>query len=98
MVRSVSYTHLDVYKRQVESYYKDGCALFTVTVEDEKRLEAVAAVRELIGEGNALEGAAEMCIRDSSMPRPFWAASSAATPPIRWNSTRTCLLYTSRCV
>ncbi len=29
----------------VESYYKDGCALFTVTVEDEKRLEAVAAVR-----------------------------------------------------
>ena len=42
----------------VESYYKDGCALFTVTVEDEKRLEAVAAVRELIGEGNALEGAA----------------------------------------
>ena len=26
----------------VESYYKDGCALFTVTVEDEKRLEAVA--------------------------------------------------------
>ena len=42
----------------VESYYKDGCALFTVTVEDEKRLEAVAAVRDLIGEGNALEGAA----------------------------------------
>ena len=42
----------------VESYYKDGCALFTVTVEDEKRLEAVAAVRELLGEGNALEGAA----------------------------------------
>ena len=47
-----------MYKRQVESYYKDGCALFTVTVEDEKRLEAVAAVRDLIGEGNALEGAA----------------------------------------
>ena len=42
----------------VENYYKDGCALFTVTVEDEKRLEAVAAVRDLIGEGNALEGAA----------------------------------------
>ena len=39
----------------VESYYKDGCALFTVTVEDEKRLEAVAAVRDLIGEGNALD-------------------------------------------
>ena len=24
-----------------------------------------------------------------SMPRPFWAASSAATPPIRWNSIPT---------
>ena len=34
----------------VETYYKDSCALFTVTVEDAKRLEAVDAVRELIGE------------------------------------------------
>ena len=42
----------------VESYYKDGCALFTVTVEDAKRLEAVAAVQELIGEDNALAGTA----------------------------------------
>ncbi len=40
----------------VESYYKDGCALFTVTVEDEKRLEAVAAVRELIGGGQRAGG------------------------------------------
>ena len=30
----------------------------TVTGEDERRLEAVAAVRDLIGGGNALEGAA----------------------------------------
>ena len=43
---------------QAESYYKDGCALFSVTVEDEKRLEAVAAIRELIGPQNALAGTA----------------------------------------
>ena len=42
----------------VETYYKDGCALFTVTVEDAKRLEAVAAVQALIGEENALAGTA----------------------------------------
>ena len=42
----------------VETYYKDSCALFTATVEDAKRLEAVDAVRELIGEDNALAGTA----------------------------------------
>ena len=42
----------------VQTYYKDSCALFTVTVEDAKRLEAVDAVRELIGEDNALAGTA----------------------------------------
>ena len=62
----------------VESYYKDGCALFTVTVEDEKRLEAVAAVRELIGEGNALEGAAVSTAVATNSPR--WPRSR----PLRW--------------
>ena len=33
----------------VEAYYKDDTALFTVTVEEEKRLEAVEAMRELVG-------------------------------------------------
>ena len=42
----------------VENYYKDNCALFTVTVDDAKRLEAVAAIQDLIGEDNALAGAA----------------------------------------
>ena len=42
----------------VETYYKDNCALFTVTVEDANRLEAVAAIQDLIGEDNALAGAA----------------------------------------
>lgn len=40
----------------VEAYYKDGAALFTVTVEEEKRLEAVEAMRELVGENGALTG------------------------------------------
>ena len=42
----------------VETYYKDNCALFSVTVEDDKRLEAVAAIQDLIGEDNALAGTA----------------------------------------
>ena len=42
----------------VETYYKDNCALFTVTVEDANRLEAVAAIQDLIGEDNALAGTA----------------------------------------
>ena len=42
----------------VETYYKDNCALFSVTVEDAKRLEAVAAIQDLIGEDNALAGTA----------------------------------------
>lgn len=36
----------------VETYYKDNCALFTVTVEDANRLEAVAAI--LINNGTNL--------------------------------------------
>nr|WP_296834481.1 MMPL family transporter [uncultured Marvinbryantia sp.] len=40
----------------VEAYYKDDTALFTVTVEEEKRLEVVEAMRELVGENGALTG------------------------------------------
>ncbi|MEA4847400.1 MAG: MMPL family transporter [Clostridiaceae bacterium] len=42
----------------IESYYKDGNALFTVTVDEEKRVEAVNAIRGLIGGNNAMTGAA----------------------------------------
>ena len=45
-------------KATVETYYKDHCALFSVTVEDAKRLEAVSAIQDLIGEDNALAGTA----------------------------------------
>ena len=42
----------------VESYYKDRCALFTVTVDNKQRLEAVAAIQALLGENDALAGSA----------------------------------------
>lgn len=42
----------------VESYYKDGNALFTVTIEEESRISAVAEMREIIGEENAMSGSA----------------------------------------
>ena len=40
----------------VETYYKDGAALFSITVEDALRVEAVDAITALIGEDNALTG------------------------------------------
>lgn len=42
----------------VEDYYKDGTALYSVTVEEEKTVEAVNAIRELIGDDNAMTGTA----------------------------------------
>jgi hypothetical protein len=42
----------------VESFYMDGNALFTVTIEKGKELETSKAIREYIGEGNALAGEA----------------------------------------
>lgn len=40
----------------VETYYKDNTALFTVTIAEDKRIEAVSAIRDLVGEENALSG------------------------------------------
>ena len=42
----------------VEDYYKDGNALFTVTIDEEKELTAVDDIREVIGEDNAMTGSA----------------------------------------
>ena len=42
----------------VEDYYKDGNALFTVTLDEEKELTAVDDIREVIGEDNAMTGSA----------------------------------------
>ncbi len=42
----------------IETYYKDGCALFTVTVDEKKRVETVSSIQDMIGEDNALTGSA----------------------------------------
>ncbi len=42
----------------VETYYKDGNALFSVSISEDKRLEAVEDIRELIGDDNAMSGSA----------------------------------------
>lgn len=42
----------------VSGYYQDGAALFSVTIADDKRIEAVDAIRELIGDDNAMSGSA----------------------------------------
>ncbi len=42
----------------VETYYKDGNALFLVTIDDDRRIEAVSAIRDIIGEDNAMTGSA----------------------------------------
>ncbi len=42
----------------VENYYKDGNALFSVTIAEEKRTSAVNDIRALIGDDNAMTGSA----------------------------------------
>ncbi len=42
----------------VEAYYKDGNALFSVTIDEDKRIEAVSAIRDIIGDDNAMTGSA----------------------------------------
>lgn len=43
--------------KAVAAYYKDKNALYTVTIEDTKRVAAVNAIRKLIGSSNAMTGA-----------------------------------------
>lgn len=45
-------------EKVVETYYKDNVALFTVTIEEDKRIEAVAEIENLVGEDNAIAGSA----------------------------------------
>lgn len=42
----------------LETYYTDGAALFSVTIEEHSRLSAVEDIREIIGEDNAMSGSA----------------------------------------
>ncbi len=45
-------------QNEVETYYKDGNALFSVTIEEGKNIETVAAIRELVGADNPIDGTA----------------------------------------
>ena len=40
----------------IKDYYIDGNALFTVTIDESKRIEAVNEIRDLIGDDNAFSG------------------------------------------
>lgn len=42
----------------VETYYVDGAALFSVTIEEEYRISATEEIREIIGDDNAMTGSA----------------------------------------
>ncbi len=42
----------------VETYYKDNKALMSVAIEEEKRLDAVSEIRDIIGDDNAMTGSA----------------------------------------
>ncbi len=42
----------------IENYYKDSTALFTVTINENSRIEAVNSIRDLIGDDNAMTGSA----------------------------------------
>lgn len=45
-------------KDTVENYYKDKNALFSVTIDKKKRVEAVNDIRKIIGDDNAMTGSA----------------------------------------
>ena len=42
----------------VDTYYRDSAALFSVTITEEKRIDACSAIREIIGDDNAMAGSA----------------------------------------
>ncbi len=43
-------------KDLVENYYKDNAALFTVTIDENDRVDTVDRIRQIIGEENAMSG------------------------------------------
>ena len=42
----------------LETYYKDGAALFSVTIDEDKRIEACSGIRAIIGEDSSMSGSA----------------------------------------
>ncbi|SCH48241.1 MMPL family transporter [Romboutsia sp. 1001713B170207_170306_H8] len=45
-------------KEVVENYYKDNKALYTVTIDENKRIKTVNEIRNLIGDENSMAGSA----------------------------------------
>ena len=97
----VSYTHLDVYKRQ--TLWEAGLSLADVSGEDDMLTRFDMA---LIGRSLALRGEALFLIRETGLiPCTDWDLSTRNSKPVAYRVTvaeagggRTCLLYTSRCV
>lgn len=53
---NIPFSNLD--EELTETYYKDQAALYSVTIEEESRILAVAEIRNLIGENGAMTGSA----------------------------------------
>ena len=54
---------MEMYPESIrDSYFKDGNALFTVTIDESKQLETVPAIYDLIGEDNMLSGEAAITV------------------------------------
>ena len=63
----------------VSGYYQDGAALFSVTIAEDKRIEAVDAIRKLIGDDNAMSGSAvSTAVATTSTVSQIWIISVAA--------------------
>lgn len=45
-------------QEEIENYYKDGTALYSVAIEDGKEIDAVSDIRKIIGDDNAMTGVA----------------------------------------
>ena len=43
-------------QKTVADWYQDGCAVYSLVVNEEKQIAAVGAIREIIGEENAMSG------------------------------------------
>ena len=43
-------------QKTVADWYRDGCAVYSLVVDTEKQIAAIGAIREIIGEENAMSG------------------------------------------
>lgn len=54
---------LEIYPESIrDSYYKDGNALYVITIDESKQLQTVPAIYDLIGEDNKLSGEAAITV------------------------------------